>query len=288
MPTFTTNETTQQDWRSQMDDEGFLTGTVVRTFDVSASSVATVMEVRAFSSLPRENDAHPESMVLRCNNVNIVRVSPIYFTATASYDSPKRRSGEEDDPPYELAAEIRFSTTSSDEAIDEDVDGNPIAIPNTREAIEGLTRPISDLTVTITKNFAAFDPSTFYVFIDTVNQDTFLGFPPGSAKVNGIEATLQVKDNFPYWAVTVTIQFRKPYRTTADKAWWKRVKCQGYYYYDAAKDPVYVRCTDGDKGYATTPQLLTATGTVLPEGDDAVWLEFQIFESSNFASMGLL
>lgn len=288
MPTFNAKETTQQDWRSQMDDEGFLTGSVVRTFDVSASSVANVMEVRAFAALPRENDAHPESMVLRCTNVQITRESPIYFNAVATYESPKRRTGEEDQPPYELAAEIRFSTASSDEAIDEDIDGNPIAIPNTREAIEGLTKPISDLVVTITKNFAAFDPSTFYQYIDTVNTDTFLGFPPGSAKVSGIEASLQVKDNFPYWAVTVTVTFRKPYRTTAAKAWWKRVKCQGFYYYDSAKDPTYVRCPDGDKGYATTPQLLADDGTILPDGDDAVWLEFEIFETSNFASMGLL
>jgi hypothetical protein len=247
----------------------------------------------ASANLPILNSSHPQSVTARCTSRNVNQISPIFFEGTFDYESPARPDDEDpDQPAYELPVDIEWSGQSSDEAIDEDFNGEPIVIPGTNEPIQGLTRPVSDLVGTFTKNMLTFNPVSILYYKDTTNSDTFLGFVPGLGRILDIKAVNQVKDDLPFWKVTVTIAFRVPYNTTPDKAWWTRVLCQGFYHLEDYELSGYdftrkVRAMDDEKSPTVSPVLLDADGYLLAEGATPVWLEFQKFGTSNFNSLGL-
>lgn len=284
MATFTIESSFNETLGQTIDEKGWVTTRLQRTLTVVSSEPSTVAEVRITAPIPRVNDPHPESFSSRCVAVDVNRETPIWFTAVCQYESPKRPAdSDEETPPYELPVDIEWSGESSEEQIDEDANGNAIVIPGTRERIEGLTRPVDDLVGTFTKNYLLFDPVAILAYKNTVNSDTFLGFAPGLGRIKDIRAINQIKDDVPYWKVTVVIAFRVPYRTTDAKAWYKRVLCQGFY---EVQDGEVVRATDDNQLPVTSPVLLTSTGERLT-GGTPTWLEFQIFKTSSFNSLGL-
>ena len=273
----------------KIDNKGLVTLTAQLMFSVTldegTSDDSTTVEQNAVD-LPQRNDSHPNRPNLRVVDVKVAKKAVIYYEATVLYESVKFNGPDEEDlPPIELAAEIEYSAITTDEEIDEDADGEPIAT-KADEPIEGLTKSISDQAVTIKKNFLEYNPATFYLFMNKTNEDEFLGFPVGSARVTDIKATNAIKDDVPYWIVTVTVVFRTPYRTTADKAWYKRVLNRGFYEKKPGVD-IPVRAQDGEGKDFTQQVLLDETGERLDPGADPVWLEFPIYESTTFASMGL-
>lgn len=277
----------ESDLSGSLDDKGYRTETVTRNFTIVSDTPSNEVEVRiGAAGLPRYNDPHPLLPFHRVNDITISQISPIFFESSVQYASPRRRENVgEDVPNYELPVEIDWSSSDTEEPVDEDYNGNPIVVPGTREPIEGLTRRVSDLVGTFKKNMLAFDPASIIYFKNTVNADTFLGFSPGIGMLTDLRATARIDDNVPYWEVTGQFTFRVPYRTTAEKTWYKRVKCQGFYELSGSTS---VHATDGEGNRVTTPVLLAADGTRLADGADPVWLEFQIYGTSAFTSIGFV
>jgi len=283
---FDVQEMFKEDLGQTVDDKGWISYRASRTLSVVSDSPSTTIAVRLSAAIPQINDPHPDSFIFRVVDVKVDRQSPIYFVVTVEYQTAPRPEGNEDQPPYELPVDIEWSGESSEEQIDQDADGNPIMVPGTRELIQGLTRPVDDLVGTFRKNVLLFNPVSILYYKNTVNSDTFLGFDPGIARIKDIKATNAIKDDVPYWVLTVTIAFRVPYQTTSAKAWYKRVLCQGYYELLSSN---VVRATDDQKMPVTSPILLNATtGARLPSGDPAQWLEFKVFESIAFNGLGLI
>ena len=283
---FDVQEMFSEDLGQTVDDKGWISNRISRTLSVVSDAPSTPIAVRILAPIPRINDPHPEGFIFRVTDVNVVRESPIYFIVTVTYQSAPRPEGNENQPPYELPVDIEWSGESSEEQIDQDADGNPIIVPGTRELIQGLTRPVDDLVGTFRKNVLLFNPVSILYYKNTVNSDTFLGFDPGIARIKDIKATNSIKDDVPFWILTVTIAFRVPYQTTSAKAWYKRVLCQGYY---EIVDSKVVRATDDQKMPVTSPILLSSTtGERLPTGSSAEWLEFKVFESIAFNGLGLI
>jgi len=221
---------------------------------------------------------------------------------TADYASPPYKEGDENSTqtPLSQPTIISYFTITSEEPIEDDIDGQPIATAN-GEPFEGITRPISGSGVRLQKNFATFDPASFYLFIDCVNSDTFLGFPPGTLRIANISSDEQFYtdddgNEVPYWSVSVEIHARKPYRVEPSEAWYKRVKHEGYLvrYQDpfgsgTLMDPT--RAVDENGLPAAKPVLLAEDGTKLPIPENALTVEpvfilFPVFEQVSFASMG--
>jgi hypothetical protein len=156
------------------------------------------------------------------------------------------------------------------------------------EPVMGITRPISDLGIRLQKNFASFDPASFYTFIDCVNSDTFIGFPPGTLRIANIGADEQFYtdengNSIPFWSVQVEIHARKPYRTTPDKAWWKRYRHEGFYVKSGSQN---VRAVDGNKEPVSQPVQLDEDGNKLADQTQSTWVQRQVFAPVSFASMG--
>lgn len=247
------------------------------------------------NNLPKEGASHPFNPYLFARRIDVEKVSIAFYTASVEYESEPFREGEENLPPTDIPARIRFGSITTEEQIDEDLNGNPLVNAGTGEPIQGITIPITDQVITIEKNLATFDPVAFYAYYNRVNNDTYpigSGYPPGVLRIIDISAGEELAESSPYYKLTVKIQARKPYKTTDDKAWYKRIKKQGYMVFSGiltpGGEPIIGRATDEFGDPVGTPVLLKADGTRVPEGDPAHYDEWEVFESIPFASMGLL
>jgi len=278
-------------------DDGYVTFRATRSFTITLDEgtdddTETVLAgATGINGLPKEDDPHPRNPSLRCDDVQVDRVSVLLYEAVCTYKSipiPQDETG----GPTELPVKITWDTIRSEEEIDEDADGNPLRQDGTEEPILGVTRQVSDLVGIFEKNIVDFNPVSFYGYIDRVNSDTFLGFPIGTLRIDHISAVLQKAQGATFWALTVKIQCRKPFKTTVDKAWYKRIMRQGFYErvpgVTQSGDPIIVRAGDGAGKSVTSPVPLNANGQRLPEGSPAQWKEWRVYDSVAFASMGLL
>jgi hypothetical protein len=91
--------------------------------------------------------------------------------------------------------------------------------------------------------------------------------------------------------VTGSIQFRLGIRTTDDKAWYKRVRNEGFYekITDAfTSSPILVQATDDNGKAMTRPVLLKSDGTRETDPTNAYWLEFPVYRSLPYQALGLI
>ena len=225
------------------------------------------------------------------------RVSPILWMMTVDFNG-ELGPGDEEDPeapnnPIFAPPRIDWDDVEQELEVDEDYDGNPVQTVN-KEPIEGVKAAIADQTVMIKRNMVSFSPYVQARYRRAVNSDTFLGWPPGTAKITKLSASLVHSEEMGYWEITAQIQFRYPYRTTPDKAWYARVRHEGFYEkIDVGTKKVIVRAVDGNKEPMTRKVLLDNNGYRLQppaegEQQNAVWLEFKLYDSLPFNALGLL
>jgi len=278
---------------SSIDEEGFITLTASQGYTILLSEATTETSVSVLENaqtatpkLPKQDDTHPENPKLFVNDITMEKLSPIYYTAIVQYASVPFRDG--DDPsssPTDLPVEVEWDTIESEEPIDTDRDGNPWEVPYTREPIGGLTTILFDQEGTFTKNVILYSPVVASGWTGRVNSNEWFGFPIGTLRIRKVKAKLAKKGQSPYWVMTIVITSRKPYRTTNAKAWWKRIRCQGFY--EVARDGV-VRAVDDDGFDVTQPIPIDANnGQRLPEGQQIQYLEKPEFEELNFDILGL-
>jgi hypothetical protein len=190
-----------------------------------------------------------------------------------------------DDNPLNQPPKIDWTDVETDEPIDVDFDGNPICTIN-GEPIEGVTTKLADQVVTIQRNYASFSPSVTSAYRRSVSSDQFLGYAAGTAKMIRFSAKEVRGEGLPaYFDVTASIQFRLPYRTTADKAWHARVLNQGFYIKSGS---TIIRATDSNGEPTVKPVLLKADGTRETTPASATFLEFRRYGALPYNALGLL
>lgn len=213
-------------WSSPDGRDGEIVTTRKFTVTTDNSGDADIsLDVLAATGIPVKGEPHPHNPFLKCRGCKANPVSPIFYEVTAEY---KAETPDANQSPLDKPAVIKWSTVTEQGDIDEDINGKPITTVN-GEPFKGIKKPFSDLKATIQKNFVTFDSPVFYAYRDTVNSNQFLGFPVGSAKIMRISADQIYDEDFPYFSITVEVQFRKPIRTTDARAWWKRIRHEGLY-----------------------------------------------------------
>jgi hypothetical protein len=247
-------------------------------------------DIEQANGVPQIGSLYPGSLYVFCDSVELSRVSPIMTIASITYKGEIGPNGEEDSP-LNAPPEISWSDTETDEPTDEDINGKPIVNVN-GEPIDGVTMKIADNIVTIKRNFLTFNPYVTGLYRHSVSSDTFLGYPAGTARLIRYSAKNSFyNDNQSYWEVTGSIQFRLGIRTTDEKAWYKRVRNEGYY--EKIVDPfssseIIVQATDANGKPVTRPVLLKEDGTRETNPDNAHWLEFQVYRSLPYNALGLI
>ena len=247
-------------------------------------------EVEEASGIPRIGDSYPGLIYVYCDTIELSRESPILTIVSVNYKGEIGPAGDQDSP-LNAPPEISWSDTETDEPTDEDINGQPIVTAN-GEPIDGVTMKIADNIVTIKRNFLTFNPYVTGLYRHSVSSDSFLGYPPGTARLIRYSAKNSFyNDNQSYWEVTGSIQFRLGIRTTDDKAWYKRVRHEGYYAKTTdpfTSSPIIVQATDSNGKPVTRPVLLKADGTRETDSTNANWLEFQVYRSLPYNALGLV
>lgn len=223
-------------------------------------------------------DAHPTVSGVYVKDINPQPMnSPIFWVVTVAYEGVKN----------EFSLKVSWSDATTTEPIDRDITGRAILTFN-GEPVEGLSVDVADQVVTIQRPFVSINTYGIAAYRRATNSDTFLGWPPGTARLVGYEASNQ----FVYggiqemWDVTARIQFRQPYaNTTAAQAWYKRWRHEGLY---VKVGGVIQRARDAMGQEVTKPVLLKADGTQETDPDAAVFNHSQVYGSLPYSGLGLI
>lgn len=239
-----------------------------RKFEVQSDTTEELQfAVLATAGLPALYDEHPENSGMLVERLRAEQMDedPYRWTVTADYSSQTVDPDKTVENPLERAPVIRWGQAKYQKAVDRDAQGaaylnsagDPFDPP--RELSRGK------LTLSIEKNIALEDYSAVFnaAFWDTVNDDTFLGFPAGTVKCGSITADSQQENGLIFWRVRY--EFEIDY--TDEWGWNKPILDRGFNYVvindDGTTTKFLVR--DGEGAAASSPALLNGVGALLSE-----------------------
>lgn len=265
------------------------TATATEGWQVTHSADATVSEILAADGLPQIGDRFGFTYLVCKRQGAANRVGPIYTIVTITYEGEIGIDSEgKPDPqqtPINNPPVIDWSDEASNEPIDQDWDGNNIATFN-GEPINGVTVDIADPVLVVTKNFATYNPHIIHAYRMATNSDTFASFAPGTARLIGAPAKLMGTVNNLYWQVTARFKFRYPYNTTSEKAWYARVRHEGFLVRNSVLLTDTSHALDAEGNKVVKPVLLTEDGYREDDASAAHWLEFKRYDSLPFNALG--
>lgn len=232
------------------------------------------------SGIPSLGEIHPSGTRSYAKTFTPAPMGPTLWVVTVGYEGIAQVSAEDD------AVSVEWTDVSSTEPIDRDYNGRAITTEN-GEPVEGLTMDIADQACVITRRFNDINTFTIAAYRHATNSDTFLGWPPGTARLVGFSA----KSEFNYgssdgWNVTARIQFRAGLAgATAEQAWYKRWRHEGLY---VKTGTVIRRATDETGRDVTKPVLLKADGTRETNPDNALFNYTQVYGELPYSGLGLI
>lgn len=280
MPNIEVNQMWSRDAFDITSENGFReTARIQTAYQIFCDPVTTEIELSGTPLIPTTGAQYPQLSEMYCVNRAFERQSPSYWIATLTYE------GKTDDPLNE-PPEVAWSDAESDEPIDQDWNGKPIVTVN-GEPIDGVTMKIADNVLTVKRNYRAFSPWLTSQYRHSVNSDIFQGYAAGTGRLTKFSAKqIYYRGNLSYWEVTAAIRFRYPYNTTPDKAWYARVRHEGFY--EKLPSGQIVRAVDKLGEPVTKPVLLKQDGTRETNSENAYWLEFQRYQALPYNALGLL
>jgi hypothetical protein len=253
-------------------------------YQVICDPTDTLRDVSNAPGLPLLGSLYPGFAQIRVIEMTPRQVSPIFWIVDINYDGSYGPGGVADSPLNERP-KVKFGKIESDEPVDQDANGSPIVTAN-KEPIEGVTKKLSDLTISIERNYAGVDLAATYQYLHSVNSDTFIGFAPGVVRLTDFSAEeMWAEETGGYWRVHAGFQCRWPYNTTPQKAWYARVRHEGFRV-KVGSNIVHGKDAEGQP--VSKPILLKSDGTEETNVSNANWLEFQIYQPLPYNALGLL
>jgi hypothetical protein len=206
-------------------------------------------------------------------------ISPILWRVQVGYEGLSNDNA---------VVDVEWSDVTTSEPIDRDWNGRAIVTAN-NEQVDGLSVDIADQVVVIRRKFFFINTYSIRQYRRATNSDTFLGWPPGTARLIGFSAKNQFKYGAPQelWDVTARIQFREPFaNTTAAQAWYLRWRHEGLIVRDDGS--VKRRAFDDFKQDVTKPVLLKLNGEEETNPNNAVFIHTQVYGSLPYSALGLV
>ena len=251
-------------------------------YQVLAESGDSAEDVLAATGIPAYGARHRSGADSFVITKTAEPMGPIFWMVTVSYEGQR----------FDGNVDVEWSDTTSSEPIDRDYNGRAIVTAN-YEQVEGLTYDLSDSVCIIRRKFFLFDAYIAGLYRHATNSDTFLGWPPGTARLVGYSAKNQFKFGQPLeqWDVTARIQFRIPYMGATDaQAWYKRWRHEGLYI-NASATPaltvIPVRARDQLGQEVTKPVLLKSNGTQELNPSAALFNYTQLYGTLPYSALGL-
>lgn len=247
-------------------------------YQVLAQIGDSAEDVLSATGVPAYGQKHRSGVESFVRSKSAAPMGPIFWIVTVNYEGKF----------WDSTVDVEWTDSTSSEPIDRDFNGVAI-VTSVGEQIEGLTMDLSDDVVIIRRKFFLINKVLYAPYRHATNSDTFLGWPPGTARLIGYSAKNQFKFGAPLeqWDVTARIQFRIPYMgATAAQAWYRRWRHEGLWVSDGASG--YYRARDQNKQETTKPVLLKANGTQEFNPNNALFNYTQVYGSLPYSALGLV
>lgn len=272
-------------------DDGQIASSDGRTFTLSQTDSYQITctpdtsksEIAFHPSVPKVGASLIGAPFITVKDVKIQRETPTYWTATVK-SSGELGSEDPSSTPIDNTPTIKVATIESEAEVSEDRDGKPIVTVND-EPIFGVKKKIYDLSISITRNFLAVNDVVASDYLDAVNSDTFLGFEPGRVKLTSYSYDIVFSGDIVYYKVTGNFVARKPYNTTAERAWFYRTRHEGFYEKVGSE---IIRAVDDNQEAVTKPVLLKEDGTRETDSQNAHFLEFEVYDKLPYNALGFI
>lgn len=235
--------------------------------------------VLAATGIPAFGMQHPSGLNAFVESKEATPMGPILWLVTVGFKG---------DVLDDSSIELEWTDSTTSEAIDRDINGEAILTAN-NEQVEGLSVDIADQVVMIRRKFVTINTFAIANYRRAVNSDTFLGWPPGTARLMGFSAKNTFKYNAPLelWDVTARIQFRKPYaNTTNAQAWDLRWRHEGLI--EKGSDGILRRALDEMGQESSRPVLLKADGTRETNPSSALFVHTKVTTELPYSGLGLI
>lgn len=273
-------------------------------YQVVHSADAREVDIYSAQGLPYVGQPYPGTDFVLAKRGQIEKAGPILSIVIINYEgevAPLTSSGGGGGPtfsPINNTPLIDWGNSTSTEEIEDDFDGLPLCNV-VGDQVEGIKMMIVDQVVTIQRNFSTWNSYLQSRYVHATNSDTFLGWPPGTGKIVDLGANNVIGDTGNgYWKGHMKVQFRYPYRTTPERAWWARYLNEGFYeYFPEVQGPpdangIYpskrIRAVDENKQPVTKPVSLDEFGKKITKASDAIWIERKIYDSLPFSGLGFI
>jgi len=222
-------------------------------------------------------ESHPYDPYIYVRNKTVKMWNgPLHWAVTVEYQYLQNPLLE----PY--VAEWFFSTSN------EPIDRDRLDAPITNSADEPFDPPIQeeahDLILRITRNEASYSPLVAMEYKKSINNDTFLWFPPKTVKTTVFEGRRIRVANLYF--VKVNYEFQVRLDTDKDDnviGWKRRLRDQGLRTKTAGK---YSLIVGEDGNPVTSPVPLDGLGQVLAAGNPAVFLTYETKQLLNYTPLG--
>jgi hypothetical protein len=289
----------QEEWTGGADantESDGTTGTsaVQRIFNVVPNSGSgSKLGALYAAGIPLPNSAHPESPILRARSRNVQQTGPQYYVVTIGYEALTSDPTDPGQSPLSQPPVISYSSVTQEVEIDEDVNGDPIETVN-GEPLVGVTRPFTDLVITVQRNLPSFNPQAISTYMNKVNSAPWYGLPAGTVRIADISAGSVFSEDFEYWDVTIQFQVRRGFGPVTDaKAWWHRTAHQGYRVWNGT---ALVNATEADDTTVAQPVMIETVAddaVAVGEGERVAagvgrYIDFQVLDDIDFNTLNLL
>lgn len=206
------------------------TAEFARAFQVVHSADATTPEILA--AVPVNlNDQYPGQPGVYCTKIGDRQPNgPILSIVPVSYSGEVGPNG---DNPLNQPPKTKYTSVSVESEADTDAAGLPHTNVN-GELVDGIRRIVSDMSLTVSRNFSSFNGTLALQYMDSTNSDVFRVFGdiwlPGQAAMQDFDIEPVYSGNtIEYFTVSTRILFRQPYNTVPARAWWSRYRNEGFY-----------------------------------------------------------
>jgi hypothetical protein len=184
--------------------------------------------------------------------------------------------------PFDCAPFVETETLPYQVPLVYDRDGNAV-LNSAGDAFESPPERDQYRTVTkITVNQVSYDDQYARSLQDNINNDSFAGADPRTLKIAKITSV-------PHWAAGYGQVWRTTYEIHYDpKGWTRKILDMGYKQIDDSSGQlVPILLKDGSK--PSSACMLDGSGHYIPDPtpNDAVQLEFHVYNEISFASLGL-
>lgn len=265
-------------------------GSFTRVLRIELDSGGPGADVAASKApgLPALREPHPYEPAALANSIRLRPESndDKLWLAEILYTTDTPTSDQEPENPLDEPPRKSWSFAPYQRPLHRDITGQPI-INTAREQFDPLPE-VDDNRIVLryTRNLPGFNVPLMRQYRRAVNSDNFLGWPPRTVRVSGIQADEVFTKEFHYWTASYEFQMRGD---DAEDDWKLRLLNQGFRQLtgDDTTGHQYETILDKYGVPLNQPALLDLDGLELVAGEDPIFLEFEGYFPRSFSVFGI-